>query len=167
MAQGATTPRQHYYVPQPMYWPVLGSLSLFMMAIGAVFLFNGSRGGWISIAAGAVLVVYMMFRWFGDVIAESEGNKYHGWEDMSFRWGMSWFIFSEVMFFAAFFGALFYIRVLSVPDLASLDHKATLWPDFKAAWPSAGPASRRSSRRWAPGACPRSIRCCCSRPASR
>jgi cytochrome c oxidase subunit 3 len=139
MAQGATTPRQHYYVPQPMYWPVLGSLSLFMMAIGAVFLFNGSRGGWISIAAGAVLVVYMMFRWFGDVIAESEGNKYHGWEDMSFRWGMSWFIFSEVMFFAAFFGALFYIRVLSVPDLASLDHKATLWPDFKAAWPSAGP----------------------------
>ena len=139
MAQGATTPRQHYYVPQPMYWPVLGSLSLFMMAIGAVFLFNGSRGGWISIAAGAVLVVYMMFRWFGDVIAESESGKYHGWEDLSFRWGMSWFIFSEVMFFAAFFGALFYIRVLSVPDLASLDHKATLWPDFKAAWPSAGP----------------------------
>ena len=71
MAQGATTPRQHYYVPQPMYWPVLGSMSLFMMAIGAVFLFNGSRGGWISIVASAMLVVYMMFLWFGDFIAES------------------------------------------------------------------------------------------------
>jgi len=139
MAQGADTTRQHYFVPQPMYWPVLGSMALFLMALGAVFVFNGGRSGWVSIAAGAVLIVYMMFRWFGEVIAESEGGRYHGWEDVSFRWGMSWFIFSEVMFFAAFFGALFYIRVLSVPDLASLDHRSVLWPDFKAAWPSAGP----------------------------
>jgi len=139
MAQGATTQRQHYYVPQPMYWPVLGSMSLFLMALGAVFVFNGMKGGWVSIAAGAMLVIYMMFRWFGDVIAESEGGKYHGWEDVSFRWGMSWFIFSEVMFFAAFFGALFYVRVLSVPDLASLTHNELLWPDFKATWPNAGP----------------------------
>ncbi|MGD9951290.1 MAG: cytochrome c oxidase subunit 3 [Burkholderiales bacterium] len=139
MAQGATTQRQHYYVPQPMYWPVLGSMSLFLMALGAVFVFNGMKGGWVSIAAGAMLVIYMMFRWFGDVIAESEGGKYHGWEDVSFRWGMSWFIFSEVMFFAAFFGALFYMRVLSVPDLASLTHNELLWPDFKATWPNAGP----------------------------
>jgi cytochrome c oxidase subunit 3 len=140
MAQGATTPRQHYFVPQPMYWPVLGSLSLFLMMLGGVFVMNTSSAGWVPMAAGFMLLVYMMFRWFGDVIAESEGGKYHGWEDLSFRWGMSWFIFSEVMFFAAFFGALFYIRVLSVPDLGSLQHKATLWPDFKAAWPSAGPA---------------------------
>ena len=139
MAQGATTQRQHYYVPQPMYWPVLGSMSLFLMALGAVFVFNGMKGGWVSIAAGAMLVIYMMFRWFGDVIAESEGGKYHGWEDVSFRWGMSWFIFSEVMFFAAFFGALFYMRVLSVPDLASLTHNELLWPGFKATWPNAGP----------------------------
>jgi cytochrome c oxidase subunit 3 len=93
----------------------------------------------VSIAAGAVLLIYMMFRWFGEVIAESESGKYRGWEDVSFRWGMSWFIFSEVMFFAAFFGALFYIRVLSVPDLASLDHNEVLWPGFKDVWPSAGP----------------------------
>ena len=139
MAQSASTPRQHYYVPQPMYWPVLGSLSLFLMALGAVFVFNGGKGGWIAIAAGFMLVIYMMFRWFGDVIGESEGGKYHGWEDVSFRWGMSWFIFSEVMFFAAFFGALFYIRVLSVPDLGSLQHNELLWPGFKAIWPSAGP----------------------------
>ncbi len=139
MAQSASTPRQHYYVPQPMYWPVLGSMSLFLMALGAVFLFNGSRGGWVPIAAGFMLLLFMMFRWFGDVIGESESGKYHGWEDVSFRWGMSWFIFSEVMFFAAFFGALFYIRVLSVPDLGSLQHNELLWPGFKATWPSAGP----------------------------
>jgi len=139
MAQGATPQRQHYYVPQPMYWPVLGSMSLFLMMLGGVFVMNASSGGWVGVAAGLVLLVYMMFRWFGDVIAESEGGKYHGWEDVSFRWGMSWFIFSEVMFFAAFFGALFYIRVLSVPDLGSLQHNELLWPAFKGTWPSAGP----------------------------
>jgi cytochrome c oxidase subunit 3 len=140
MAQGTSTSRQHYYVPQPMYWPVLGSTALFLMMLGGVFVMNASAGGWVGIAAGFMLIVYMMFRWFGDVIGESEDGKYHGWEDLSFRWGMSWFIFSEVMFFAAFFGALFYIRVLSVPDLASLEHNELLWPDFKSTWPSAGPA---------------------------
>jgi len=129
----------HYAVPAPMPWPILGSLALFLMAIGAVFLFNGAQGGWIGIAAGAVILVYMMVRWFGDVIRESEGGKYGGWEDLSFRWGMSWFIFSEVMFFAGFFGALFWARVMSVPDLSSLDHNSYLWPGFTSHWPSAGP----------------------------
>jgi len=139
MAQDATTPRQRYYVPQPMVWPVLGSLSLFLMALGGVFVMNAAMGGWAAIAAGFVLLLYMMLRWFGAVIAESEGGKYHDREDMSFRWGMSWFIYSEVMFFAAFFGALFYVRVLSVPDLASLEHNELLWPAFEGVWPSAGP----------------------------
>jgi cytochrome c oxidase subunit III len=134
-----TTGRGHYFVPQPMPWPIIGSSALFMMAIGAVFLFNGTTAGWIGIAAGLMTLVYMMFRWFGAVIRESEAGKYHGWEDLSFRWGMSWFIFSEVMFFAAFFGALFYIRVISVPDLATLESNALVWPDFTSHWPSAGP----------------------------
>ena len=134
-----STGRGHYFVPQPMPWPIIGSTALFVMAIGAVFLFNGTTAGWIGIAAGLMALIYMMFRWFGDVIRESESGKYHGWEDLSFRWGMSWFIFSEVMFFAAFFGALFYIRVISVPDLATLESNALVWPDFTSHWPSAGP----------------------------
>jgi len=138
MSQSATT-RQHYYVPQPMPWPIMGSIALFLMALGAVFVFNGSSGGWISIALGVMILLYMLYRWFGAVIRESEGGKYGGWEDVSFRWGMSWFIFSEVMFFAAFFGALFYTRTIAVPDLASLQSQALLWPDFSSHWPSAGP----------------------------
>jgi cytochrome c oxidase subunit 3 len=129
----------HYSVPQPMPWPVMGSMSLFLMALGAVFVFNGTNGGWIGIAAGFMLLLYMMVRWFGDVIRESEGGKYGRWEDVSFRWGMSFFIFSEVMFFAVFFGALFWARVISVPDLASIEHNALLWPGFTSHWPSAGP----------------------------
>ncbi len=142
MEHGATTaaPQAHYHVPQPMPWPIMGSLSIFLMALGGVFVMNGSGGGWVGMAGGTVLLVYMMFRWFGDVIRESEGGKYGHWEDMSFRWGMSFFIFSEVMFFAAFFGALFWARVISVPDLASLEHKELLWPGFTEHWPSAGPA---------------------------
>jgi cytochrome c oxidase subunit III len=129
----------HYAVPEPMAWPVMGSASLFLMALGAVFVFNGMMGGWVSIAAGFMLLLYMMVRWFGDVIRESEGGKYGRWEDVSFRWGMSFFIFSEVMFFAAFFGALYWARVISVPDLASLEHNALMWPGFGGHWPSAGP----------------------------
>jgi len=140
MAHDATAAQHHhYYVPQPMPWPILGSISLWLMALGAVFIFNDMSGGWIPVAAGFMVLLYMMFRWFGDVIRESESGKYARWEDVSFRWGMSFFIFSEVMFFAAFFGALFYIRVLSVPDLASLQHGELLWPGFGAQWPSAGP----------------------------
>jgi cytochrome c oxidase subunit 3 len=135
-----TTPRQaHYHVPQPMPWPIMGSTALFCMAIGAVFVMNASSGGWVGLALGVMILFYMMFRWFGDVIRESEGGKYGGWEDRSFRWGMSWFIFSEVMFFAGFFGALFWARVMSVPDLASLEHATYLWPGFIGHWPSAGP----------------------------
>jgi len=82
----------------------------------------------------------MMFGWFGTVVHESEGGQYDRQVDRSYRWSMSWFIFSEVMFFAAFFGALFYMRVLSVPWLGDLDQKL-LWPDFAAAWPTAGPGA--------------------------
>ena len=142
MAHGAsnTGRQQHYAVPSPMPWPIMGSTALFLMALGAVFVFNGTMGGWISIGVGFLVLLYMMVRWFGEVIGESEAGKYGPWEDVSFRWGMNFFIFSEVMFFAAFFGALFYIRVLSVPDLASLEHNELLWPQFKGTWPSAGPA---------------------------
>jgi cytochrome c oxidase subunit 3 len=132
--------QKHYSVPQPMPWPIMGSAALFLMAIGGVFVMNGTRAGWASLGAGFLLLIYMMLRWFGDVIRESEGGKYGGWEDLSFRWGMSWFIFSEAMFFGAFFAALFWARVYSVPDLGSIESNALMWPGFAPRWPSAGPA---------------------------
>jgi cytochrome c oxidase subunit III len=128
-----------YYIPQPMPWPIMGSVGLFCMALGAVFVFNGMSAGWVSLALGTVIILYMLYRWFGDVIRESETGQYSKQVDMSFRWGMSWFIFSEVMFFAGFFGALFWARVISVPELGDLIHNETLWPGFSGHWPSAGP----------------------------
>ena len=54
-----------YYIPQPMPWPIMGSVGLFCMALGAVFVFNGISAGWVSLALGTVIILYMLYRWFG------------------------------------------------------------------------------------------------------
>ncbi|MDH5265871.1 MAG: cytochrome c oxidase subunit 3 [Betaproteobacteria bacterium] len=127
-----------YYFAPPSHWPIVGSCALLIMAVGGVLLMNSMDGGGIVFGVGAAILVYMLFGWFGTVIRESEGGLFNKQVDMSFRWSMGWFIFSEVMFFAAFFGALFYARVYSLPWLGDADNKL-LWPEFRTQWPSAGP----------------------------
>lgn len=142
-----------YYVPASSPWPMLGSFILFILVIGAASLIQGhgvtdlSRGlqsngagslGWMF-PIGLFGVFFLMWRWFGDTVRESLGNMNSAQMDRSYRQGMTWFIFSEVMFFAAFFGALFYARWLSVPWLAgegkgAMTHEL-LWPNFQAMWP--------------------------------
>lgn len=130
-----------YFVPEPSHWPLVGSVALLLLASGAVLTFNSiAHGGYVLLGGFAVLTV-MLIGWFGNVIGESEDHRYNQQVDRSFRWGMAWFIFSEVMFFVAFFGALFYIRVVAIPDLASPD-QALLWEGFRNQWPSAGPAAK-------------------------
>ena len=129
-----------YFVPQPSKWPVVGSTALFLLASGFVMFLWGKSIGPVVSLIGFLILVYMMFGWFGNVIGESEGHRYNDQVDASFRWSMSWFIFSEVMFFAAFFGALFYARQMAVPWLGDIDN-SLLWPGFKPVWPTAGPAA--------------------------
>ncbi len=140
----ATHSANRYYLPEPSHWPVTGSIGIFLMAIGAVLLINHVGGGGYVLLAGAAVMVYMLFGWFGTVIGESESGKYNKQVDASYRWSMSWFIFSEVMFFAVFFGALFYMRGLSIPWLGEGDTQQLLWPSFKAGWPVAGPGIEES-----------------------
>lgn len=134
----------HYYVPDSTYWPFLGSIGLITLVVGFINMLNGGSGKYMMIAGTAILVV-MLFGWFGEVIKESENNAYQAWEEKSFRLSMSWFIFSEVMFFAAFFGVLFYVRVLSVPWLGGageeLDTFEWLWSSYQAVWPTNGPGA--------------------------
>ena len=125
-----------YYLPNPSPWPIITSAGLFALALGTVLTLNGIGAGPWLMGLGGVIIVAMMASWFGQVIGESEGGVYNEQVDRSFRWGMAWFIFSEVMFFAAFFGALFYVRQFAVDWLGSAD---LLWPGFDATWPTAGP----------------------------
>ncbi len=130
-----------YYIPHGSKWPIVGSVALFITMGGAAALLNGaSVGPWV-LYAGLAVLAYMFFGWFGTVIGESEGGLYNTGVDRSVRMGMMWFIFSEVMFFAAFFGALFYARSITMPWLGDLDHRQFLWPDFTASWPNTGPAA--------------------------
>ncbi|MFZ2541968.1 MAG: cytochrome c oxidase subunit 3 [Gallionella sp.] len=132
----ATHSHNHYYVPNPSPYPVLMGSGIFLLALGFILNMNSFGLGLWSMIAGAALIALVMYNWFGTVAGESEGGVYHKWEDRSFRMGMTWFIASEVAFFAAFFGALFYVRIISVPGLAGADQ---LWQGFVGTWPSAGP----------------------------
>ena len=126
----------YYFVPGPSRHPVMASIGLFFFILGAGQWVNGSTWGAYSLAFGLVWWLVVLYQWFRDSVAESEGGLYGHKIDLSYRWSMSWFIFSEVMFFGAFFTALWWARAHSVPALGSLEN-ALIWPNFQAVWPSA------------------------------
>jgi len=111
-----------------------------IVMFGASAWINGIDVAKWAVFAGLLGLMVVLYYWFGDAIQESEAGMNSKRIDMSYRWSMSWFIFSEVMFFAAFFGSLWYTRTISLPWLGDLDHKLLLWPDFNAVWPNLGPA---------------------------
>ncbi len=126
-----------YYVPEQSKLPIFMAISLGLFAFGA--------GHWVRVGfpgifwLGVAGIIGTMFFWFGTVIRENMEGLPNSQVKRSYVWGMSWFIFSEVMFFACFFGALFYLRNLAVPWLAGEGHAAAnaeyLWPGFEAEWP--------------------------------
>ncbi|CAD6364691.1 cytochrome c oxidase subunit 3 [Shewanella putrefaciens] len=138
-----TTKHQTYYVPSQSIWPIVGAIGLFFIAVGAGLFVqqmkSGASGGGYLLLLGIAVIVFMLVGWFSAVIKESTTGLYSAQMDRSFRQGMSWFIFSEVMFFAAFFGALFYARAIAVPWLGGASNNAMtheiLWPSFEAVWP--------------------------------
>src|SRR5699024_8232053 len=119
-AMATSTNTEHkYFVPEPVPWPFLVTAALLLAAVGAAIWMNGAStiGAYIS-AAGTLFLFAMVFMWFRGVVNESVAGVYSTQEDMTYRIGMMWFIFTEIMFFGAFFGALFYVRVLSIPWLS-------------------------------------------------
>lgn len=139
------TPR--YYVPHSSPWPIVGSVALAVTAYGLINFIHqstekvGAEGSWGQpvFFVGLAMIAFMMFGWFGTVIRESIRGMNSDMMDRSYRQGMAWFIVSEIMFFGAFFGTLFYARIISVPWLAgagnNLETHVLLWPDFADVWP--------------------------------
>ncbi len=131
-----------YYIPHSSPWPIYGSITLFTLMWGAIATLNDWLPAYALIPGFVMLALLFVF-WFHTVIAENQAGVYNMAVDRSFRMGMMWFIFSEVMFFAAFFGALFYARNFSVPWLAGdgvkIFSKLLLWNNYGGAWPTNGP----------------------------
>ena len=126
--------KDQYYVPESSWYPFVCSIALFFIAMGGASFLNGYSFGTTLFTVGMLSMAALLFIWFRSIIIESP--DYNMDVDKSFRMGMTWFIFSEVMFFAAFFGALYYLRMLAIPWLAETE---LLWPGFEASWPSTGP----------------------------
>lgn len=135
---------EKYYVPDQSIWPIVGAVALGLIAFGSAhYTIEWSNqesgfGHWVLLA-GIVVLLVMLVGWFRDQIRESQQGLYSAQMSRSYRQGMSWFIFSEVMFFMAFFGALFYARMIAVPWLGGASNNAmtgeVLWPAFEAIWP--------------------------------
>ncbi len=141
-----STATDGYYIPHEAKWPIVGSIGLFTTFWGLASWFNGSGLGQFTFFVGMAIMVFMLFGWFSTVVGESQNGTYNGQVDTSFRMCMSWFIFSEVMFFGAFFGALFYVRNYSGPWLGGEGAggadvtNAVLWSSYDYVWPTDGPA---------------------------
>ena len=138
------TESSHYYVPEPSPWPFIATLSILVILLGLAFAINGIFAGGVVMVLGLGLFTYLLFSWFGDLVRENLAGLHNDQVDRSFRLGMMWFIASEVFFFLSFFGALWYIRNVSVDWLGGTGYLASthhLYSQFVATWPTAGPGA--------------------------
>ena len=79
--------REHYFVPQPSFYPAILSGGMFLLALGFIQTINSfPHGKWVMLG-GVGVILYVLFGWFGRVISESQGGSYRDWEDLSFRYG--------------------------------------------------------------------------------
>lgn len=143
------TPVNYYFIAEPSFWPMVGSIGLFCTVLGLVqVLHEGAIGPYLMLA-GLALLLTTMFGWFGKVITESVNGLHSPQMDRTYRWGMMWFIVSEFALFFVFFLALFYTRIFTITELSGTSYDfarflmmtrsdAThhyLWPNFQSVWP--------------------------------
>lgn len=142
-------PVNYYYIADPSFWPIIGSIGLFTTVFGLVQILHGHIYGPFIMIGGILVLLLTMFGWFGHVIHESLSGLHSEQMDRTYRWGMLWFIVSEIALFFVFFLALFYTRIFSVPTLGGSEYEVAkslmmykgvatheyLWPHFQAVWP--------------------------------
>ena len=109
MADAHAKPHHDYHLVDPSPWPAIGSISAFIMAVGAIsWMHHMYAAAPLVFAAGTLGVLYTMLSWWRDVIKEAEHQGDHTRVvQISHRYGMILFIASEVMFFVAWFWAYF------------------------------------------------------------
>lgn len=142
-------PVDYYFIADPSFWPIVGSIGIFTLVFGLVQVLHGGAIGPYMMVFGVGVILTTMFGWFGRVINESVAGLHSHQMDRTYRWGMLWFIVSEIFLFGIFFGALFYTRMFSLTELSGdasnlakdllmyrgdFTHKF-LWPSFSYVWP--------------------------------
>jgi len=132
-----TDTHQKYYVPEESRIPIVFAFAALLAGFGAA---NAVAGyGTTMLYVGLVAAIFTLAFWWSTVTKESQAGLDTPQLNNAYVYGMAWFIFSEVMFFFAFFGALFYIRSFAVPWLGGEGAKGIagelLWPEFEATWP--------------------------------
>ncbi|MFT5209596.1 MAG: cytochrome c oxidase subunit 3 [Flavobacterium sp.] len=145
MSETTNDDYESYYVPSDSKLPIMASIGIFLTVYGMGNILTDmtagaehSIGGWILMAGGLVLGA-TLFVWFSTVIEENHAKMYSQQLNRSFVWGMGWFIFSEVMFFAAFFGTLFYVRMFNIDWIGGVGNRGpadyTYFPSYIPEWP--------------------------------
>jgi cytochrome c oxidase subunit 3 len=94
-----------YHILPPSIWPFLGGVGAFVMLFGSVLWMKDS-GPWLFLI-GLALVLYVMYAWWAEVVAESRAGDHTPVVRIGLRYGFIMFIMSEVMFFAAWFWSFF------------------------------------------------------------
>jgi len=108
MADAHAKPQHDYHLVNPSPWPIVGSFSAFMLAVGLITWMHKSFAiAPLVFAAGALGVAYTMIGWWRDVVHEAQTGDHTRVVQISHRYGMILFIASEVMFFVAWFWAYF------------------------------------------------------------
>ena len=117
-----------YHLVDPSPWPVVGAVSAFIMAVGAIIWMHGGMP-WIAVI-GLVGILYTMIAWWGDVIREAHAGDHTRVVQMHLRYGMIMFIASEVMFFVAWFWAYFDASLFTGEAIqyARVEHTGGVWP---------------------------------------
>ncbi len=138
---------EKYYVPDKSKLAVCATIGLVLSIYGAASVMNDMTFGdpeqpsssWSILWIGLFFFLATLFNWFRIAIKENIAGMNSAQLKKSYVLGMFWFIFSEVMFFFAFFGALFYVRNLAGPWLAGEGDGGRmnylLWEGFEYSWP--------------------------------
>ncbi|MEM9970078.1 MAG: cytochrome c oxidase subunit 3 [Pseudomonadota bacterium] len=118
-----------YHILPPSIWPFAASVSSFVMLFGAVLWMHGVTP--YPFFIGLVGVLYVMFGWWSEVVAESHQGDHTPVVGIGLRYGFIMFIMSEVMFFAAWFWSFFKHAIYPM-------HPDGLSPAVDGVWPPAG-----------------------------
>jgi len=107
--------KHDFHLVKPSPWPLLGSLAMLLMVLGAAGSMKGlwfiEQGNWLAPLPGFIALVFVLVGWWGDVVKESRGGDHSEVVQISLRYGMVLFIASEVMFFVAWFWSFFEMAI--------------------------------------------------------